>query len=199
MSDQHVVVHTGTAAESGEYRFEVLRYPSLASAQAMYMDQSVIFTGPQDFEDRFSMALMKVLAKSVLREKFNEKIIPKSKPLRSQWLWDTCLRYARPHNPRAKTRGSRAEKRADTRYRVSALWLQDKESVPRMMRMPPQMRAIINYFEQNMSPDGIDEEGVEMLVRQMHDEGLLTTRQDPVRIWRYYRADMLDRCLLELV
>jgi len=193
-SDQHVVVHTDTRPESGEYRFEILRYPSLASAQAMYVDQSVVYTSAKDFEDRMTMSLMKVLGKYILRNHFEERAVPKSKPLRARWLWETALRYARPHNPRANTRGPRAEKRADTRYRVSPLY-KDFAVAP----MPPQVKAMFDYFLDHMSPDGVDEEGVEMLIQSMHEEGLLVTRQDPVRIWRYYRKDMLDRCLLELV
>ena len=194
MSDQHVVIHTGIAQQSGEYRFEVLRYPSLASAQAMHMDQSVIYTSPQDFEDRMTMGLMRSLLRVILKEKFEQFDLPKSKPRRAEVLWKMAIKYARPHNPRAKKSGARAEKRADTRYRVAPLYQEVMGNL-----MPPQMRCLIGYFMSHMSPDGVDEEGVEMLVRQMHDDGLLVTTQDPVRIWRYYRADMLDRCLLELI
>lgn len=196
-NEQHVVIHTGTVAESGEYRFEVLRYPSLASAQAMFIDQSVVYTCAQDFEDRMSMAIMRTLASRVLREKYDKRHLPPSKSRRAEYLWTICLAHARPHNPRAKTKGARAEKRADTRYRVSLLYLEDP--LIAHTPMPPQMRHMIGYFVSYMSPDGIDEEGVEMLIRNMHDEGLLVTTQDPVRIWRYYKQDMISRCLLELI
>ena len=184
-SDQHVVIEGG----------EVLRYPSLASANAIYMDKSVLFTSAQDFEDRYSMAQMQALGKTILKNKFNSKTVPKSKPLRAEWIWQTCIRYARPHNPNAKRGGKRAEKRADTRYRVSPLYLEDSHIA--FTPVAPQVRAMIGYFVSYMSPDGVDEEGVEILIRNMHDEGLLVTRQDPVRIWRYYRAEMLNKCFLE--
>ena len=199
MSDQHVVIHTGIAQQSGEYRFEVLRYPSLASAQAMHMDQSVIYTCAKHFEDRMTMSIMRLLIRAILREKFEYFDLPKSKPRRAEVLWGMALRYARPHNPRAKKQGPRAEKRADARYRVAPIIHEDQEHTACHAPMPPQMRCMLGYFIDRMSPDGVDEEGVEMLIRQMHDEGLLVTTQDPVRIWRYYRTDMLDRCLLELV
>lgn len=187
MSDRHVVLHFSPV-------LEVLRYPSLASAKAMYIDQSVIFVCPGDFESRLSMGQIRLALRAVLREKYNEKRLPKSKPLLSEMAWQTLCRYATPHNPRAKRSGARAERRADARYRVAPLYFECMSK-----RMPPQVRAMVEYFEKEMSPNGVDEEGVEMLVRDMHDRGILITRQDPVRIWRYYRADMLSRCLLELI
>ena len=194
-SEEHVVIPNFTDLGLGVSRFEVLRYPSLASAQAMYIDQSVIFTCAEDIETRMTMPQMQTLFKFILREKYESVCpLPKSKPVRADLLWDICLKYARPHNPRAKTKGKRAEKRADTRYRVAPLYREFIDQV-----MPPQMRRMAEYFIENMSPDGVDEEGVEQLVMRMHDEGELVTKQDPVRIWRYYRAQMIKMCLLELI
>ncbi len=195
MTDQHVVVPKYTDLGLGINRFEVLKYPSLASAQAMFIDQSVIFQSAQDFEDRMTMFQMNTLLKVVLKNDYNKSDIPASKPRRAEYLWRVCLKYARPHNPRAKTHGKRAEKRADQRYRVSPLYLEDSTIAHQVV--PPQVRAMQGYFVSHMSPDGVDEEGVELLVRQMHDQGLLVTKQDPVRIWRYYRAKMLSVCFLE--
>ena len=123
-SDQHVVIHTGIVldgSKSGEYRFEVMRYPSLASAQAMHMDQSVIYTSAQDFEDRMTMGLMRSLLRVILREKFEYFDLPKSNPRRAEGLWEMAHNDDRAHNPRAKKSGARAAKRADSGLCVAPL------------------------------------------------------------------------------
>jgi len=188
-SDQHVVI-TGN--------LEVLRYPTLAKAKAMFINKTVIYTSPKDLIERLSNSSLITLLRRYSNEKLHGKL--KNSEAIANKLWPLLLKHAKIQNPWATqpTPGTKSFQKAFTAIQVSQLYFEWKED-KWAKRIPPQAQVLMDYFVENMPEGGVTEQELEVLVRQCHSDGILKTRQDPWRIFQYYRSMLFERGFLTTV
>jgi hypothetical protein len=201
----HVVV---TYNHNGQ--LEVLRYPSVGMAKAIFMDHNVIYQCPEDFHRGMSIAQLRALYKRMTPDKDHRTLDRlQSKHHLSCLVWVAANEYAKPFNPRSRAPkpGTKKYETRRDRIRVS-LELRDATSsknfthslYQRYVKLPAQAKVIIQYLMENTAEGNkYTWQQIEQLIVQAHDEDVLQTRQEPVRIFKYYKKRLVDDCLLEVL
>lgn len=172
----------------------ILRYPRLSLAKAMWVDQSVIFTRPEHLVERCTLHAMNFYAKKLTGNDPGWV----SKDVASRELWPILLRKASPHNPFTKSKAEnsvRAVARGSQGLLFAAPEFWDEASP----KLAPQAYVLGRYLAEHEPLDPYTWDQVEQMVRSAHDENVLKTRQDPVRIFNYYVDKMLELGLLTIV
>ncbi len=172
----------------------ILRYPRISLAKAMWIDQSVIFTKPEHLVERCSLHALNFYAKRLTGENpgwTNKQIAAKE-------LWPTLLLKASPHNPfsqhnRPKTAMGVARNSQGLLFAAPQYW--DEAA----MKMPDQCYVLGRYLAEREPRPHYTWDSVEQTVRLCHDQNVLVTRQNPIRIFKYYMDRMLELGLLTIV
>lgn len=172
----------------------ILRYPRISLAKAMWMDQKVIFTKPEHLVERCTLHALNFYAKKLTGENpgwTNKQVAAKE-------LWPTLLLKASPHNPftqhnRPKTAVAVARSSQGLLFAAPFYW--DESAA----KMPDQCYVLGRYLAEREPSNGYSWEQCEQTVRLCHDENVLKTRQDPVRIFKYYLDKMLELGMLTIV
>jgi hypothetical protein len=174
----HVVI----TPEGGIYR-----YPRLSLAKAMWIDQSVVFTNPQQLIDRCSLHALNYYHKKLTG------IDPgwRSKEVAAEKLWPVLISKAEPHNPFAKRHNNYEGKRAAKREEQTLLFAAKEYFDEASPKMATQAYVLGRYLAEHEPRGGYTWDGAEMTARQAHDNNVLKTRQDPVRIFHYYFDDLM--------
>ena len=182
---------------------ELIRFPNIAMAKAMFLDQSVVYTSPQNMIDRLSLDDMNYLYRRVARD----HITPyRSKEVAAEQLFPLLCERASPHNPRAQARArkegvlipehpkDRAEKVpiSDMRIFFASPQMFDKLST----KIPPQAYVLGRFLATRIPEGGYTFDTVRMDVRIAHDMNVLKTRQPPERIFKYYMDALADNGLM---
>ena len=160
---------------------ELLRYPTIAKAKAMCMDTTIVYTCPAELAERLTYDSLVSLYKKCTRGQ-GKATLPKSKDRMADLLFPELVREARPSNPwlkRAGKTGVRADRASQTVHFC------DKSLIP-TLKMPPQAKVVAWHLSDRQPSTGWTWDGLEMTVRNLHDENILLTKQDPTHIWRYY-------------
>lgn len=187
MSETHVVIN--------KWNGKLERYPSLAKAKAMCMDRNEIYTSYKDLVERLHNSVLIQMLHKYSDDKVHRKL--KDSEAIAKRLWPLLLRHAEIKNPWAPkpTPGTKSFEKAYTQIQVSTLYAEYKRD--RWQKaLPPQAETLMDYFVDNIPEDGVTEQQLEVLVRQCHSDGYLKTRQDPFRIYQYYRAELFRRGFL---
>lgn len=184
--EQHVVITDN---------YDVLRYPTLAKAKAMYLDRKVVFTGVKDLVERISNHELLMLLRRYSDEAPHGKL--KNSEEIAKVLWPLLLRHAKIENPwlPKPQPGTKAHDKLIDAITVSPLYQEYKRD-RFAKQLPPQAETLMNYFVDNIPEGGCNEQQLEILVRQCHADGILKTKQDPWRIFQYYRPTLFGRGLL---
>lgn len=175
---------------------QILRYPRLSLAKAMWIDQTVIFTKPEQLIERCTLHSMNFYAKKLTGENPGWT----SKEIASRELWPILIRKASPHNPTArKNNWDPGNKRQIAKSSQGLLFAAPEFWDEASAKLPEQMYVLGRFLAEHEPPDGYTWDGVYDTVRLAHDKNVLKTRQDPLRIFKWYIDKMLDQGLLTIV
>ena len=178
-----VIVH----APNGEW----LKFDTLLDAKVIMLPEHHvrIFTGLEDFENRATS-----YQKQDLIQAFETQSIPE--------IWNRLQLHAR--NPMrkqeamaaadasAKGNGKRVRRPRVLKYRFNLDARNSQTAVDTYYRLPPQARAIIDLIEELVKP--LNEPVImELELKQFIEKNRekLDTRQDPWRIFQYYRGRLI--------
>lgn len=173
---------------------QILRYPRLSMAKAMWLDQNVVFTCERHLMERCSLHALNF---------YHRKLTGRdpgwvSKEVAARELWPIITRKASPHNPfarRGEYRGGKHVVKERQRLMFAASEYFDEYSP----RIPPQAYVLGRYLAEHEPPGGYTWDGVTQTVREAHDRNVLRTRQDPMRIFNYYIDKLMDTGLLAII
>lgn len=173
----------------------ILRYPRLSLAKAMWLDQNVIFTAPEQLVERCTLHAMNFYAKKLTGENPGWT----NKQVAARELWPTLITKASPHNPFTRHGKTPHTVHAVARESQGLLFAAPHYWDESSTKLPEQAYILGRYLAQHEPPESYTWDQAEQTVRQAHDQNVLKTRQDPVRIFKYYLDKMMELGLLTVI